>query len=190
MTKNLIILIDIIQVMKICLYGSGSENTPKEFTDIGYELGLKLALNNHSLVFGGGNDGMMGAVARGVFEKGGEIIGIAPEWIGQFDDDFKNCSQYIKTDSMDERKSLFLEKSDAFVIVPGGLGTLDEFFEIIVLKFLKRHEKRIILFNINGFYDTLLLMLDEMSNQGFIREGGEDIFKVATTIDEVLEFLD
>ena len=176
--------------MKICLYGSGSADTPKEFTDVGYRLGLELALNNHSLVFGGGNDGMMGAVASGVFDNGGEIIGIAPEWIGEFDDDFKNCTEYIKTDSMDERKNLFLEKSDAFVIVPGGIGTLDEFFEIIVLKFLKRHDKEIILFNIDGFYDTLLLMLDEMSSQGFIRKGGENIFKIATKIDEVLDFLD
>ena len=176
--------------MKICLYGSGSENTPKEFTEIGYELGLKIVEHNHSLVFGGGNDGMMGAVASGVFDNGGEIIGIAPEWISEFDDDFKSCSEYIKTDSMDVRKKLFLEKSDAFVIVPGGIGTLDEFFEIIVLKFLKRHEKKIILFNINGFYDNLLSMLDEMSNQGFIRSGFEDVFETAATIDEVFEFLD
>lgn len=175
--------------MKICLYGSGSVNTPEKFTDVGYELGLKIALNNHSLIFGGGNDGMMGAVASGVFDNGGEIIGIAPEWIDEFDDDFTNCNEYIKTDSMDERKNLFLEKSDAFIIVPGGIGTLDEFFEIIVLKFLKRHDKEIILFNIDGFYDTLLLMLDEMSNQGFIREGGENIFKIASTIDEVFTFL-
>lgn len=176
--------------MKICLYGSGSADTPKEFTDVGYSLGLELALNNHSLVFGGGNDGMMGAVASGVFDNGGEIIGIAPEWIGEFDDNFKKCTEYIKTDSMDERKNLFLKKSDAFVIVPGGIGTLDEFFEIIVLKFLKRHDKGIILFNIDGFYDTLLLMLDEMSSQGFMRKGVENLFKIATTIDEVLELLD
>ena len=133
---------------------------------------------------------MMGAVASGVFDNGGEIIGIAPEWIGEFDDNFKKCTEYIKTDSMDERKNLFLKKSDAFVIVPGGIGTLDEFFEIIVLKFLKRHDKQIILFNIDGFYDTLLLMLDEMSSQGFMRKGVENLFKIATTIDEVLELLD
>lgn len=176
--------------MKICLYGSGSVNTPKEFREIGYRLGLKIVENNHSLVFGGGNDGMMGSVASGVLDNGGEIIGIAPEWIAAFDDDFKSCSEYIKTDSMDERKKLFLEKSDAFIIVPGGIGTLDEFFEILVLRFLKRHDKRIVLFNINGFYDTLLLMLDEMSNQGFIRSGFEDVFDTATTIDEVFELLD
>ncbi|WP_407379325.1 TIGR00730 family Rossman fold protein [Methanobrevibacter sp.] len=172
--------------MKICLYGSGSKQTPKEFTDVGYELGSKIAQNNHSLVFGGGNDGMMGAVAKGVFENGGNITGIAPEWIGEFDDDFKSCSEYIKTDSMDERKKLFLERSDVFIIVPGGIGTLDEFFEVLTLKYLNRHSKKIILFNINHFYDRMIEMLGEMHSRGLIRPGALDIFEVAHTLDEVM----
>lgn len=175
--------------MKICLYGSGSKKTPEEFTKVGYDLGRKLALNSHSLVFGGGNDGMMGAVARGVFENGGNVLSIAPEWINEFDDEFKNSSEYIKTESMDERKNLFLEKSDAFIIVPGGIGTLDEFFEVLTLKYLHRHSKRIILFNINHFYDAMISMLESMHDEGFIREGALDIFEVADTIDEVMEFL-
>ena len=84
--------------------------TPREFTDVGYELGLKIALNNHSLVFGGGNDGMMGAVAKGVYDNGGKITSISPWWINEFDDPFEGYDECIKTDSMDERKKLFLEK--------------------------------------------------------------------------------
>lgn len=175
--------------MKICLYGSGSKDTPKEFTDVGYELGSVIAKYNHSLVFGGGNDGMMGAVARGVFDNGGDVLGIAPEWIYKFDDDFKGCSEYIKTDSMDERKKLFLEKSDVFVIVPGGIGTLDEFFEVLTLKYLHRHSKKIILFNINHFYDNMVDMLEDMHNQGLIRHGALDIFDVANSLDEVFELI-
>lgn len=175
--------------MKICLYGSGSKKTPSEFTDVGYELGCKLALSNHSLVFGGGNDGMMGAVARGVFENGGDVLSIAPQWINEFDDEFQYSNAYIKTDSMDERKNLFLQKSDAFIIVPGGIGTLDEFFEVLTLKYLHRHTKKIILFNINHFYDTMISMLQSMHDEGFIREGALDIFDVADDLNEVLEFL-
>ena len=175
--------------MKVCLYGSGSKNTPKEFTDEGYELGLRIAKEGHSLVFGGGNDGMMGAVAKGVFDNEGEILAIAPEWISEFDDDFKNCNEYIKTDSMDERKKLFLEKSDVFVIVPGGIGTLDEFFEVVTLKYLHRHSKKIVLFNINHFYDSMVLMLERMHDEGFIREGALDIFSVADSLDEVFELI-
>ena len=175
--------------MKICVYGSGSKKTPEEFTDVGYELGLELAKNNHSLVFGGGNDGMMGVVAKGVFDNGGDVIGIAPKWIGGFNDDFKKCSEYIETDSMNERKNLFLEKSDVFIIVPGGFGTLDELFEVLTLKYLHMHSKKIILFNINNFYDKLISMLDEMHDMGIVREGALETFDVANSLDEVLQLI-
>lgn len=175
--------------MKVCVYCSGNKKTPKEFTDVGYEFGSKLALNGHSLVFGGGNNGMMGAVAKGVFDYGGKITAIFPEWIHEFDDPFLESSEYIKTDSMDERKNLFLEKSDVFVVAPGGFGTLDELFEVLTLKYLDRHSKKIILFNINHFYDNLLEALKEMHDDGFIREGALDIFVVVTSIDEVLQLL-
>ena len=163
--------------------------TPREFTDVGYELGLKIALNNHSLVFGGGNDGMMGAVAKGVYDNGGKITSISPWWINEFDDPFEGYDECIKTDSMDERKKLFLEKSDVFIIVPGGIGTLDEFFEVLTLKYLNRHSKKIILFNINHFYDKMIDMLHQMHDEGLIREGALDIFVVANSIDEVFEFI-
>lgn len=163
--------------------------TPREFTDVGYELGLKIALNNHSLVFGGGNDGMMGAVAKGVYDNGGKITSISPWWINEFDDPFEGYDECIKTDSMDERKKLFLEKSDVFIIVPGGIGTLDEFFEVLTLKYLNRHSKKIILFNINQFYDKMIDMLHQMHDDGLIREGALDIFVVANSMDEVFEFI-
>ena len=175
--------------MKVCLYGSGSKRTPSEFTDVGYELGLKIALNNHSLVFGGGNDGMMGAVAKGVYDNGGKITSISPWWINEFDDPFDDYDECIKTDSMDERKKLFLEKSDVFIIVPGGIGTLDEFFEVLTLKYLNRHSKKIILFNMNQFYDKMIDMLHQMHDDGLIREGALDIFVVANSMDEVFEFI-
>lgn len=175
--------------MKICMYGSGSKKTPKKYTDVGYKLGAEIAKKGHSLVFGGGNDGMMGAVASGVFDNGGEIISISPNWINEFDDRFKNSSQRIETDSMDERKKLFLEKSDVFVICPGGFGTLDELFEVLTLKYLQRHSKKIILFNINHFYDDLISILGEMHDDGLIREGALDIFDVATTVEEVFQLI-
>ena len=171
------------------MYGSGNKKTPKEYTDVGYELGLKIAENGHSLVFGGGNDGMMGAVASGVFDNGGEILAIFPEWIMEFDDQFKHSSQVIPTESMDERKKLFLEKSDVFIICPGGFGTLDELFEILTLKYLRRHSKKIIIFNINHFYDDLISILDEMHDAGLIREGALDIFDVADSMDEVFQLI-
>lgn len=175
--------------MNICLYGSSSEETPEEYTDVGYELGLKIAENGHSLVFGGGDDGMMGAVASGAFDGGAEITAIAPGWIGEFDSKFEKSNEYIKVDSMDERKKLFLEKSDLFIISPGGVGTLDEFFEVLTLKSLNRHSKRIILFNINNCYDSLISMLQDMHDEGLIREGVLDIFDVANSIDDIFQLI-
>jgi len=90
---------------------------------------------------------------------------------------------------MDERKKLFLEKSDVFVIVPGGIGTFDEFFEVLTLKYLNRHSKKIILFNINHFYDMMIEMLNRMHDDCLIREGALDIFVVADSIDEVFEYI-
>lgn len=175
--------------MKVCIYGSSSEKTPKVFIDVGYELGLKLASNNHSIIFGGGNDGMMGAVARGVFDNGGKITAIFPEWITEFDVLFENYTEKIITDTLDERKNLFLEKSDVFIVLPGGLGTLDEFFGIIALKYLNRHSKKVILFNIDHCYDKLIEALQDMNDMDLIREDCLNFFDIANSIDEVLQIL-
>ena len=99
------------------------------------------------------------------------------------------CSEFIYVDSMDERKNKFVENSDAFIIVPGGIGTLDEFFECITLKKLKKHDKKIVVFNTNGFYDTMFKMIDEMGEKGFLYKQ-EELFKKANTIDEIFDYLE
>lgn len=148
-----------------------------------------MAQKNHTLVFGGGDTGMMGACAKGIHDNAGKSIGIAPEWIGNFEPLCEKCSDFIYVDTMDERKKAFIENSDAFIISPGGIGTLDEFFEIITLKKLKQHNKEIIVFNINHFFDKMFEMIEEMSEKGFLYKQ-EEIFKVATSIDEIFEKLE
>ena len=175
--------------MNICLYGSGSRKIDKIYTDEAYELGRRMAEKGHTLVFGGGDTGMMGACAKGVHDNNGKSVGIAPEWIGEFEPLCEECSRFIYVDSMDERKKEFLNNSDAFIISPGGIGTLDEFFEIITLKKLKQHDKAIIVFNINHFFDTMLKMIDEMSRKGFLYKQ-EEIYKVAADIDEIFSYLE
>lgn len=177
-----------VDIMNICLYGSGSRKIDKIYTDEAYELGCRIARKGHTLVFGGGDTGMMGACAKGVHDNDGKSIGIAPEWIGKFEPLCETCSEFIHVDSMDERKKEFLNNSDAFVISPGGIGTLDEFFEIITLKKLKQHDKTIIVFNINHFFDTMLRMIDEMGEKGFLYKQ-EETFKVARNMDEIFEHL-
>lgn len=174
--------------MKICLYGSGSRKIDKIYTDEAYELGCKIAQNNHILVFGGGDTGLMGACAKGVHDNNGKSIGIAPEWIGDFEPLCEKCSEFIYVNTMDERKNEFLKNSDAFIISPGGIGTLDEFFEIITLRKLKQHNKEIIIFNINHFYDKMIEMIDEMGEKGFLYKQ-EELYKTANSIEEIFKYL-
>ena len=174
--------------MNICFYGSGSKKIDKVYTDAAYELGCMMAKNGHTLVFGGGDTGMMGACAKGVHDNGGNSIGIAPKWMNKFEPLCERCSEFIYVDTMDERKKGFVENSDAFIISPGGIGTLDEFFEIVTLKKLKQHDKEIIVFNIDDFYGKMFEMIDEMSEKGFLYKQTE-IFKIASSIEEIFECL-
>ena len=177
-----------VRKMNICLYGSGSRKIDAIYTDAAYELGCMMAQKGHTLVFGGGDTGIMGACAHGVHDNNGKTLGIAPEWIGNFEPLCEKCSEFIYVDTMDERKNKFLENSDAFIIAPGGIGTLDEFFEIITLKKLKQHDKKIIVFNIDGFYNKMLEMIDEMGEKGFLYKQSE-IYEIANNIEEIFEYL-
>ena len=174
--------------MNICLYGSGSRKIDKIYTDEAYRLGEMIAKNGHALVFGGGDTGMMGACAKGAIENGGKTIGIAPKWISDFEPLCSRCNEFIYVDTMDERKNKFLEKSDAFIVTPGGIGTMDEFFEIVTLKKLKQHDKPIIVFNIDNFFNKMFEMIDEMEEKGFLYKQ-EEMFKTANSIDEILSYL-
>lgn len=177
--------------MRICLYGAGSTRINSKYIDESYKLGQEIAERGHSLVFGGGSTGVMGAVSKGVIDNNGKVLGVAPNWMEKFESLCEECDEFIFTATMDERKSLFFKNSDAFLIGPGGIGTLDEFFEIIVLKYLQRHDKKIVIFNIFGYYDPMLEMLDFMTEEGFIKEKyAEKTFEIANTIEEVFEILE
>ena len=176
--------------MKICLYGAGSNNIDDKYLDKGYFLGKSLGENNHSLVFGAGSGGMMGAVSRGFRDNFADILGISTVFMSDYEDICDYCSEIIYAESMDERKRLFVENSDCFIVAPGGVGTLDEFFEVLTLKRLGRFDKPIILFNIFGFYDSLIGMIEDIKNKGFISFDLDDLFFVAGSVSDVLNYLD
>lgn len=176
--------------MKICLYGAGSSMINEEYKKTGYQLGCEIAKKGHSLIFGGGSTGMMGAVSKGVNDSDGETIGIAPEWMEDFEGISDECDRFIKTESMEDRKRLFEEYSDAFIITPGGIGTLDELFEIITLKKLHIHNKPVVIFNMNHFYDRMIDMIDFMISENTIPESNRYLFKVCSTIEETLDYIE
>lgn len=156
--------------MNICLYGASSEEIDKSYITATEILGEELGKRGHNLVYGGGSNGLMGAAARGVVKGGGKVIGVAPSFFNVDGVLFKECTELIYTETMRQRKAIMEEKADAFVAVPGGIGTFDELFEILSLKQLGRHTKPVAVFNINGYYNGFKALLQNSVKEHFMTE--------------------
>ena len=141
--------------MNVCLYGASSNEIDKKYIAATEALGEALAKAGHGLVYGAGGCGLMGAAARGMTRCGGHIVGVAPEFLNVDGILYEHCDELVLTETMRQRKQIMEERSDAFLVTPGGIGTYEEFFEIYTLKQLGRHQKPIILYNIDGFFDGL-----------------------------------
>lgn len=178
--------------MRICVYGAASSEIDKSFVEAGEELGRRMVERGHSLVFGGGRNGMMGATARGISERNGKILGIAPAFFNDNNAEvsFNDCTEFIHTETMRERKRLLEENSDAFIISPGGIGTFDEFFEILTLKQLGRHNKAIVILNINNYFDNMLKMMEISIEQKFITSDCVELYKVIDNIEDTLNYIE
>jgi len=169
-----------VQIRKVCVYcGSGKGANPK-FARAATSLGKSLAEHGIGLVYGGGGLGLMGEVARSVLRHGGHVTGIIPGFLSAKEQMLREVDELIVTADMHERKKLMFEHSDAFVALPGGVGTLEELIEQLTWSQLGQHEKPIILANIDGFWEPLLSLLAHMREQAFIRPGLEVRFIVVT----------
>ncbi|MBR4287867.1 MAG: TIGR00730 family Rossman fold protein [Clostridia bacterium] len=178
--------------MRICVYGAASPNIDQSYIDHTEKLGKEMAKRGHSLVFGGGANGLMGAAARGVRAGGGFVLGVVPEFFFEESAEVIDplCEKIIKTDTMRRRKQIMEENADGFVVLPGGVGTFEEFFEILTLKQLCRHNKPIALYNINGYYDEICLALEKAMEKGFIRKACKDLYLISSDPQEILRYLE
>ena len=177
--------------MNICVYGASSRAINQKYKDAAEELGRALALRGHALVFGGGNSGVMGASARGADSvAGATILGIAPTFFNVDGVLYPHCTEFISPPDMRERKRLLEERSDAFVIAPGGVGTYDEFFEILTLKQLGRHNKPIAIFNVDGYYEPILALLRHTADGAFMNETSLSLYEVFDEISPMLDYLE
>ncbi len=176
--------------MKICIYGASSDEINKAYIDSTYNLGCEIGKRGHSLVFGGGATGLMGAAARGMTSQNAEIIGVAPKFFNVDGILYDKCTDFIYTEDMRERKFIMEESSDAFIVTPGGIGTFEEFFEVLTLKQLGRHNKPIVLFNINGYYDSINSLLENAVCERFMKESCRDLLKSFSDIDEMLSYIE
>ena len=178
--------------MKICVFGAASPTIDPRYIEEVEKLGREMAKRGHSLVFGGGGNGLMGAAARGVRDGGGEIVGVIPKF---FDNesieaicDF--CTELVYTETMRERKQVMEDRCDAFIVVPGGIGTFEEFFEVLTLKQLCRHNKPIAVYNILGYYNELNETMKSAMAKNFIRENCSDLYLITDSPEEVLSYVE
>ena len=159
--------------MKICVFGASSRELRQEYYDAAFELGAEMARRGHELVFGGGTSGLMGAAARGMSSVGGRgIIGVAPRFFDEPGILYEGCTEMIFTETMSERKKAMEDMSEAFVTLPGGIGTFEEFFEALTLKQLGRHAKAMAVLNTLGYYDSMESMLQKAVDERFFPEDG------------------
>ncbi|GLK75923.1 cytokinin riboside 5'-monophosphate phosphoribohydrolase [Methylopila jiangsuensis] len=178
------------RIRTVCVYcGSSPGADPRHMEDAA-ALGRTLAEAGIGLVYGGGNIGLMGAVARATLSAGGHVTGIIPQFLVDREVMLADVQELLVTEDMHERKRLMFERSDAFVALPGGVGTLEELVEQMTWAQLGRHDKPILIADFGGFWSPLIALLDHMSSQGFIRPGMTVPYVVATGVDEVMPLLE
>lgn len=175
--------------MNICMFGSGTDKIDDKYKDVAYDLGANIGKHNHNLIYGGGSNGLMGNVARGASDYNAHITSIMPEWMLEFETMYEKSDEIIYTKTIKDRKKLFLNKSDAFIVLAGGMGTLDELTEVIILKKLRRHNKPIIIVNSYHFYDDLVKLLDDMIEEHAMAQDNALIYHVVPSIDEAFDYI-
>lgn len=166
-----------------CVYGGASEKIADSHKKEVEKLGRLIAQNGLGLVYGSGGLGCMGAVARGVREEGGFVFGVAPHFMQNFEGLFE-CDKKIWVDTMSERKNIMEENADIYIITPGGIGTMDEFFQVLTLKYLKRINTPIVILNLDGFYDSLLALFEDLIGKGALVSGVYELFDVVDRADD------
>lgn len=177
--------------MKICIFGAASAHIDQKYIDRVETLGEELARNGHSLVFGCGGTGLMGAAARGFKRANGYVHGVVPSFFRDegVEELFSQCDKVTYTETMSVRKKLMEDEADAFIVVPGGIGTFEEFFEVLTLKQLGRHEKAIVIYNIDGYYNNLEKFMQEVTERKFITFACHELYSYFNNPGDVLEYL-
>ena len=175
--------------MKICIFCSANQQLDPDFFALTEELGQWLAKEGHTLVYGGVNCGLMECVAKAVHETGGRTIGVIPQSVEKNGRISDHVEVEILCDNLSDRKQLMLEKSDVFIALPGGIGTIDEVFTIAASATIGYHEKRVILYNMKGFWDGLIAMLDDLQARGVIRQQWQSYITIANSLEDIKRLL-
>ena len=179
--------------MNITVYCGALEGADPDYVRSAYELGAWMAKNGHRLIYGAGNAGMMGAVSDGVLDNGGEAVGVTPEFFVRYEATRKDLTEVILPEDMPERRKLMIEMGDAFIALPGGIGTLDEISEVIAYKrlsLLGGVNKPIIMYNVNAYYDNFFRLIDDMTVGEFFRKADRDNIIEARCLEDIVRALE
>lgn len=173
--------------MRIAVYLGSSFGNDPAYREAADEIGGRIAREGHTLIYGGSRVGLMGVLADAALREGGEVIGVEPRFFIEEGLVHEGITETIPTETMSERKTVMMEMADAYVAIPGGIGTLDEISEVIALLAVDRHARPCVLYNKKGYYDTLEAFFDEMTAAGFLAEKARRQIVFADTVDGVME---
>ena len=172
---------------RISVFCGSSFGTEKIYEQEAYNLGKTLAEQNIELVYGGANVGLMGAVANGVLDNNGKAIGVLPTLLQKVEIGHNNLTELIIVETMHQRKTKMDELSDGIITLPGGFGTLEEFFEMLTWAQLGLHKKPVAILNTNGFYDELLSLIQKMVDNGFLKQANQEMLILSDDIDDLID---
>ncbi|MDZ4768140.1 MAG: TIGR00730 family Rossman fold protein [Chloroflexota bacterium] len=176
--------------MHVCVYCAASTTLAPVYHTAAAEFGRALGARGDTLVYGGSSHGLMGEVARGVHAGGGKVIGFIPRMLLNVEFAYDNADELVITEDMRTRKAGMASRADAFVALPGGIGTLEELFEIMTLRALGQLDKPLVLLNTNNFYDPLCALISKMGDEGFLRRTIDELFMLAADVPSALAHLD
>ncbi len=176
-------------VESVCVFCGASNNVAGHFKQEAEKIGREIAKRGLKFIYGGGDCGLMGAAANAVMKEGGYAIGVFPTILQGLEAEHQGLSEHYIVGTMHARKQMMFDKSDAFVILPGGFGTMDETFEVITWAQLHMHKKPIILYNYKGYWDKWVEMTEEFLSHGFASERTKALYQVVDTLDGVFALL-
>ncbi len=176
-------------IKTICIFASSSKNIDKIYYNSAYNLGVEIAKNNFNIVYGGSNLGLMGEVTQAAKSHGSEITGVMPEKLYNFGIHPGDCTKFILTKGMRERKAKMDELSQALIAIAGGFGTLEELSEMLVQKQLGYNNKPIVILNTNGFYDNLINFFNDIIEKNFAPKETNTLYYIAKTPKEAIEYI-
>jgi len=176
-----------MKISSVTIFCGSKLGNNQEYELQAIALGKLLAQNNCTIIYGGGSNGIMGAVANASLAQEGKVVGIIPKLLLEWEAQHDGLTELIVTETMHERKLLLYDKGDAAIVLPGGMGTLDELFEMLTWNNLKIHDKKVFILNTGGYYNALIHLLDTMELQGFLYDNWRDRLVVCGSAEEIMD---